>query len=311
MILVTGGLGFLGAHTVRALVGFGRPCVIVARRTAPLPAQLDGLGDQIVLERADCAVEQAMRAIGERHEITGIVHLAAPAPAPPAARAGFVRTSIDTLLAVLQVARDRHASRVSVASSLGVYQGVADTPYREDAPLPQLPLDPIPAVKKAGELLAAVAADSTGTQVVNLRIATIWGPLNTSRSPVVPRLVHAAVRGEPPEQPLYAEEASDLCYVADCARAIALLQVAESLRFRTYNVGSGQPTAVAEVRDVLQRLVPEAVLELRPGRDPDGPGRDTWLDITRLREDVRYTPEYDLDRGVAEYVTWLRAGHQY
>jgi hypothetical protein len=94
--------------------------------------------------------------------------------------------------------------RVCVASSLGVYQGVPDTPYREDARLRQLPVDPIPAVKNAVEFLAAAVAQVPGPQVVNLRIATIWGPGNASRAPVVPNLVHAAVRGEPLRQPVYA-----------------------------------------------------------------------------------------------------------
>jgi UDP-glucose 4-epimerase len=139
-----------------------------------------------------------------------------------------------------------------------------------------VPIDPIPAAKNAIELLAAVVTQSAGPQVVNLRIATIWGPGDTSRAPVVPNLVHAAVRGEPVEQPVYAADGSDLCYVADCARAIALLQCAETLHHSTYNVGCGRPASPAQVREALLRSIPGAALELTPGRDPGGPGHDTW-----------------------------------
>jgi hypothetical protein len=38
----------------------------------------------------------------------------------------------------------------------GVYEGVPDTPYREDAHLRQLPIDPIPTAKNAAKLLAMV-----------------------------------------------------------------------------------------------------------------------------------------------------------
>jgi UDP-glucose 4-epimerase len=200
---------------------------------------------------------------------------------------------------------------VSIASSLEVYQGVPDTPYREDARLRQLPIDPIPAVKNATELLVAVVTEAAGPQVINLRIATIWGPGNASRAPAVRNLVHAAVRGEPVRQPIYADGGSDLCYVTDCAGAIALVQCTDILHHSTYNVGSGRPTSPAQARDALNHIIPGTELELTPGRDPGGPGHDTWLDITRLCHDTGYQPAYDLDRGLREYVGWLRDGHPF
>ncbi len=220
-----------------------------------------------------------------------------------------MRTSINALLNLLDAAIEWGVPRVSLASSVGVYQGVPDTPYREDARLRQLPVDPIPAAKNAAELFAAIVTQSAGPQVVNLRIATIWGPGNASRAPVVSNLVHAAVRGEPVRQPVYADDGADLCHAADCARAIALLQCADTLPHPTYNVGSGRPTSPAQVRDALSRIVPGATLGLTSGRDPGGPGHDTWLDITRLRHDTGYQPAYDLDGGLHEYVGWLRDGH--
>jgi UDP-glucose 4-epimerase len=53
--------------------------------------------------------------------------------------------------------------------------------------------------------------------------------------------------------------------------------------------------------------LPAATVELRQGRGPDGPGRDTYLDITHIRDDTGYKPEYALERGMADYVDWLNA----
>src|SRR5271169_3864882 len=79
MILVTGGSGFIGSHTVRALHGLGEPSVVMQRRSGQVPPHLADL--PVVAEQADVADLGALRAIGERHEITGIVHLAGyPAP---------------------------------------------------------------------------------------------------------------------------------------------------------------------------------------------------------------------------------------
>jgi len=311
MILVTGGLGFIGAHTVRALASLGQRCLAAARSPVPDPARFADLGDMVTVVQADAADPSSLRRAGDGRRISGIVHLAAPVPGAPGERAAFVRTSINALLNLLDAAVEWGVPRVSLASSVGVYQGVPDAPFREDARLRQVPIDPIPAAKNAAELLAAIVTQFAGPQVVNLRIATIWGPGNASRAPVVPNLVHAAVRGEPVQQPVYADDGADLCYVADCARAIAVLQCADTLPHSTYNIGSGRPTSPAQVGDALSRIISGAAPGLTPGRDPGGPGHDTWLDITRLRHDTGFRPAYDLGRSLREYVGWLRDGHPY
>ncbi|WP_460021781.1 NAD-dependent epimerase/dehydratase family protein [Kineosporia succinea] len=73
MILVTGGLGFIGSHTVRALTDAGQECVLLQRRSPELPDHLAGLPVHVV--QADAADLDALLAVGEKHPITGIVHL--------------------------------------------------------------------------------------------------------------------------------------------------------------------------------------------------------------------------------------------
>jgi len=125
--------------------------------------------------------------------------------------------------------------------------------------------------------------------------------------------VHAAARGTEPDfsalrSSAYADDGLDMCYVKDCARAMALLQLAPRLRHRTYNIASGAVLTNADVAAAIRRLVPEACVDLRSGRRP-GSGPDLYLDITRLRQDTGYQPAYDADRAVADYLAWLRAGH--
>ncbi|MEV4324928.1 hypothetical protein AB0J37_22055, partial [Microbispora rosea] len=57
------------------------------------------------------------------------------------------------------------------------------------------------------------------------------------------------------------------------------------------------------------RAVPGAAPALLPGRSPAAPAVDPCLDISRLRQDTGYAPEWDLDRAVTDYVGWLRAGN--
>jgi UDP-glucose 4-epimerase len=256
-----------------------------------------------------------VHALGERHPIDGVVHIAGAAPGRGPVEEEIGR-NVAMLVNVLAAAREWNVKRVTVASSIGVYVGTEGNPLREDAPLPMTGTFGIEATKKCYEVLGSAFAAASDTQVASARIGAIWGPLGHPTSVFFPAaaMVHAAVRGERPsfEPPLasgYADDGIDMCYVADCARALLLLQTAPALRWPAYNVGSGRVTTNSEVAAAVRAAVPGAVIDLPPGRASRGTGENLRLDIRRLSADTGFRPEVDVRRGVAEYVEWLRAGN--
>ncbi|WP_437090339.1 NAD-dependent epimerase/dehydratase family protein [Streptomyces sp. enrichment culture] len=92
----------------------------------------------------------------------------------------------------------------------------------------------------------------------------------------------------------------------DTGRAIALLQLADKLNHRTYNVGSGRATTNAELIAAIKKAVPDARVDLPTG----GGTSHLVLDIARLTADTGYRPEYDTERAAADYIAWLRAGNE-
>lgn len=311
LILVTGGAGFIGSHTVRALSDLGEASVLVQRRTDRVPAHLTDL--PVVAEQADVADLISLRAIGARHTITGIVHLAGyPAPRGSIGNIESTKGLLDSLLNVARVAQEWGVRRVSLASTLGVYRGVEQgVPLTEDMPVHLSAPHPIPRSKKIAELLGEQLAEATGVEIINLRISGTWGPLG-HEDPffAAPALVHAAANGRSLNltgmlaQP-HLGDGLDLCYVKDTGRAIALLQLADHLQHRTYNVASGRLTTNADVIAAIHQLVPEATLDLPAGADrPRAP-----LDITRLHDDTGFNPRYDTVHAAADYIAWLRAGN--
>jgi UDP-glucose 4-epimerase len=312
MILITGGLGFIGSHTTRALLDLGESCVLAQRHAAQLPVLISGgKGGRVVVEQVDVTNLDALRPIGQRYPITGIVHLAGAAPgAEPLAGA---RAGTEGLFNVLRVASDWPVRRVGVASTIGVYGGVvAEGPLHEDLPLPLTAGHLIPASKKVAELLADFIGSATGLDVYSFRIGAAWGPLGrpASRFFAAPQLVHAAARGQTPPAPAYADDGIDMIYAKDCGRAIALLQLAEGLNHPVYNVASGRATSNKELAEAIEKVIPGARTELRGGRDPAGSHRDVHLDLTRIRQDVGFQPAYDTEQAVADYVGWLQAGNE-
>src|SRR5690242_19270407 len=308
MILVTGGLGFIGSHTTRALLDLGESCLLVQRRPTPT----DDVPGRIVAQ-VDLTDRESLLALGRRRRVTGIVHLAGSVPWPPGAQPPIVgaRHAVDSLLNVVQAAHEWAVPRLTVASTIGVYGGVdTRSPLTEDLPLPMTSGHVIPAFKKIGELLADHLGGALGLEIVNLRIAAIWGPGGRPVSPFfpAPQWVHA-VAGGTQTGPAYADNGTDMLYAKDCGRAIALLQVAAALRDRTYNVSSGRLTTNGELAAAIRSVVPGARITLLDGRDPDGPATDVYLDTRRLGEDIGFRPALDTEHAVADYLDWLRAGN--
>ncbi len=311
MILVTGGSGFIGSHTVRALADLGESCVIIQRRSGEVPFYLADL--PVVSEQADVADLDALRAVGARHKISGIVHLAGY-PAPRGSVGGIEATEdlLRGFLNIVRVASEWDVRRIGLASTIGVYSGVQHVgPLTEEMPVLLTAPHPIPRSKKIGELLGEQLAEATGIEIINLRISGTWGPAG-HEDPffAAPALIHAAASRSPLDlsgllvQP-HLGDGLDLCYVKDTGRAIALLQVAEHLRYSTYNVASGRLTTNADIIDAIRSVQPGLNLELPQGATRPG----NPLDITRLRDDTGYEPEYDTARAAADYIAWLRAGN--
>jgi UDP-glucose 4-epimerase len=314
MILVTGGLGFIGAHTARGLLDLGESAVVTQYRVARNPEILASeVGKRIFVEQLDVEDQDAFLAVGKKYEITGIIHLAGTGSTP---HDPFEDVAANTsgLLNALKAAKE-WGVRVSVASSVAMYSNLHETPFKEDTRITVSAGHPIEAYKKSAEILTKYVADRADIDAVLLRIAAIYGPLYRSLSNLPGRFVHAAVKGEqvdtaPPRGPLYAEDGNDLCDVRDCGRAIALLQLAETLNYDTYNVGAGRPTITKDLLAAVQHSIPAFSVPLLDGHNPKGPGVATHLDITRLTEDTGYSPAASLQDSISHYIEWIQAGNK-
>lgn len=315
MILITGGMGFIGLHTARRFLDAGEEVVLTQFRARREPDFLkDELGRRARVESLDVTDGAAVRDVIKRHGVTSILHLAVPglgALGP----ADDYRMNMFGLLNVLEAAQEADIRRVSIASSIAVYSGLPMGPFREDMPLPVPSGSPTEAFKKAFEILGLHYADRAGMDVVALRIGGIWGPLYHSMANLPSRMCHAAVKGVPVDYAgvrggvPYADDATDLCYVKDCAAGIGAVHLTERLPRRIYNIGSGRATSNGELAAAVQKIVPGVAITLLPGASPRA-RKNAYLDLTAVTADTGYRPQYDLERAVADYIAWLRQNPQ-
>jgi UDP-glucose 4-epimerase len=311
MILITGGLGFIGLHTARRFLDVGQPVVLTQYRVRREPDFIKAaIGKHAFIEALDVTSAQNVIDIVRRHKVTGIVHLAVPGLGALSAAEDY-RVNIMGFLNILEAARLCDVGRVSLASSVAVYASLAEGPFREDALLPVHSGNPTETFKKALEILGMHFASRTGVEIVALRIGTPFGPLYHSLAAPMSRILHAAARGVPADftgarggAPHQADDTGAF-YVKDCAAAIQLVQMADKLSYRIYNISGESPITYGEFVDVVKQIVPDAEINLPPGRGPRYRA-NAYLDIARIKGEVGYRPGYTIERAVAEYIDWLR-----
>ena len=79
MILITGGLGFIGLHTARRFLDVGEEVVLTHYRVRRKPDFIKGeIGKRAFIETLDVTASHDVIDLVRRHKVTGIVHLAVP-----------------------------------------------------------------------------------------------------------------------------------------------------------------------------------------------------------------------------------------
>jgi UDP-glucose 4-epimerase len=307
--LLIGGMGFIGLHTARAFLDAGQDVVVTYNQNRREPDFLKpDLGNRALVEQLDVTDSKAVDDVVKKHQVESIVYLAVPALAGVSPADEF-KTNTQGYLNVLESARQARVRRVTVTSSLAIYSNVKQSPWREEMDLPVGSTNPTEAYKKALEVLGLFFGQRTGLDVIFLRVAGIFGPLYHSMSNLPSRLCHAAVKGTAPDLdsmrggPPRAGDGRDHCYVKDCAIGIQMAHAAPALQHRVYNLGNGRATTPADLVEAVRKVVPSFEVQLQPG----GNESPTYMDLSRTTSEVGYRPKIGVERGIAEYIEWLRS----
>src|SRR5262245_21650469 len=197
MILITGGLGFIGLHAARRFVELGEQIVLTQYQHRREPNFIKSeIGKRAFIEALDVTAGHDVIDLVRRHKVTGIVHLAVPGLGTLSAAEDY-RVNMMGFLNILEAARLCDVRRVSLASSIAVYASLLEGPFYEEALLPVHSGYPTETFKKALEIVGLHYASRTSVQVVALRIGSPFGPLYHSLAAPTSRICHAAAEGMP------------------------------------------------------------------------------------------------------------------
>jgi UDP-glucose 4-epimerase len=314
MILVTGGMGFIGVHIVKALLDAGEDVVVTWNRSWRVPEFWeDEVDKRVKPEKVDVSSPYEVTAVAMKHRVNGVIHCAAPGlgqSTPPQDYA----VNMQGLINAIEAARVAEVRRFTYLSSSTVYNGLTQGPYREDAALPIESRNATEAYKKAGETVLAHYAERVGLSIASIRPRAVYGPMYYSMANLPSRLCHAAVRGALPDYGPggvpFAGDTGDFTSVRDVAAITTIVHQAPNLKHRVYNMGNGRPVQMQELAEAVIAAAPEARIELQAGENPKGNPPDHYLDLTRVKDEFGYVPQYPVEKGIGDYISWLRTHDQ-
>ncbi|MBA3458875.1 MAG: SDR family NAD(P)-dependent oxidoreductase [Deltaproteobacteria bacterium] len=274
LAVVTGGAGFIGSHTVDALIAAGfRVCVLDNFSTGKRSNLAQHANsDRLDIVTCDVAhgIFAALAPITAQHgPVERIVHLAAQVSVVASVANPLVDMQINYggTLHVLEYARAQGVKKVAFASSAAVYGDVVEMPVREDTP--RQPVSPYGIDKLASEFALDYYASVHGVPTTALRFFNVYGPRQDPTSPysgVISIFADRAKAGRGLTIFGDGSQTRDFVYVGDVVRAIVAALGDGNSRLIA-NVGTGSEITVLELaRTVVDLCGRKSTIEHAPAR---------------------------------------------
>jgi UDP-glucose 4-epimerase len=313
LVVVTGGAGFIGSHTVDLLIAQGRRVVVLdnlstgrrsnlARWLEPRHA-LGGAEPALELAVVDVAqgIFAALAPITAKHGPVGqIIHLAAQVSVVHSvANPVFdMQVNYGGTLHVLEYARAMGVSKVVLASSAAIYGEVEQMPVHEQAAA--RPMSPYGIDKYASELALAYYQQVFGVATSSLRFFNVYGPRQDPSSPysgVISIFADRARAGRPLLIFGDGTQTRDFVYVADVARAI-VTAAGKRQSHAGINIGTGTSTSINELAQTVVELCGgRSDIQHAPARS--GEILESVADVERMASELGLRAETPLAQGLA------------
>lgn len=328
-ILVTGGLGFIGSHTVVELINAGYEPVIIDDLSNSNIKILDQLAKIIGYKPAfynlDLCDEQAVLDFASKEpEIGGIIHFAAFKAVGESVRVPlkYYRNNFYSLINVLN-AYEGKALNFVFSSSCTVYGQPDQLPVTEDAPV-KAAQSPYGNTKQiAEEILKDVIAAGSMYKIISLRYFNPVGAHETAligELPIgvpqnlVPFITQTAI-GKREKLTVFGDKYNtpdgsnirDYIHVVDLGKAhVAALRLAEQESFQgfdVFNIGTGKGTSVLEVIKAFEDTT-GVKLNYEIGAARAGDVEQVWGDVTKSTNELNWKTELDVNVMMSSAWNW-------
>lgn len=329
-ILVTGGLGFIGSHTVVELQNKGYDVVIVDDLSNASIEVLEGIEgitgkcpEFVKLDLRD--VTGVQKLFVDYKDILGVIHFAASKAVGESVEKPlmYYENNIVPLLNILKELDKKEKSHFIFSSSCTVYGQAAIMPITEEAPI-QVALSPYGNTKQIGEEIITDTAKVNSMSVILLRYFNPVGahesaligelPLGVPQN-LVPFITQTAI-GLRKELSVFGDDydtpdgtcVRDYIHVVDLAKAHVaaldrLIKEENIDKVETFNVGTGKGSSVLEVIKAFEKVsntkLPYKMVDRR-----EGDITKAYAGTNKVNEVLGWKAELSLEDALASAWKW-------
>ncbi len=329
-ILVTGGLGFIGSHTVVELQQAGHEAVIVddlSNTTMDVLERIPTIsGIKPIFEQMDLKQKSAVKQLFDKHpDFDGVIHFAAFKAVGESVQKPleYYENNFGGLVHLLQEMRDHNLDNIIFSSSCTVYGETNDLPITEDSPVVPA-LSPYGNTKQVGEEIIKDAIRAHKFNVISLRYFNPIGahpsaaigelPLGVPLN-LVPYVTQTAI-GVREQLAVFGDDYEtrdgtcirDYIHVVDVAKAhvIAVQRLVEKKNednYEVFNLGTGTGSTVLEVIKAFEKVSGES-LNYKIVARREGDVTAAYADTTKANKVLGWKAEKTLEDAMADAWRW-------
>jgi UDP-glucuronate 4-epimerase len=311
-ILVTGGAGFIGSHTVERLIRdeAGQITIIDSFNDYYNPTikreNIRALGPNVTVCEGDISNPQFVAETFDVGHFDAVIHLAARAGVRPSIEQPelYIDTNIKGTFHLLEAARRTGVKHFVFASSSSVYGVNKKVPFVETDPILQT-ISPYAMTKMAGEQMCSNYSHLYGMKTVALRFFTVYGPRQRPDL-AISKFTRLIEDGKPIDKYGNGGTARDYTFVHDIVDGIV-----GALNYRSgpicdiFNLGGSQTVTLNDLIATIEQAVgKKAVINQLPEQPGDVPL--TSADVSKAKALIGFKPATTIAQGVPAYVQWFR-----
>lgn len=329
-IVVTGGLGFIGSHTVVELQNEGFEVVIIDNLSNSSREVLEGIEAITsivpIFEEMDLRDKQSVQQFFKKHsDFSAVIHFAASKAVGESVEDPllYYENNINTLIYVLQELQKKPAAQFIFSSSCTVYGQAEKMPITENASI-QIAMSPYGNTKQIGEEIITDVARVSNINAILLRYFNPIGahptahigelPIGVPQN-LVPFITQTGI-GMRQELSVYGDDyptsdgtcVRDYIHVVDLAKAHVaamkrLLQNKNKEKVETFNVGTGTGSTVLEVINTFEKVSGKKLPYKIVGRR-EGDITSAYANTDKANEELGWKALSTLEDGLASAWKW-------